>query len=77
MLSQHINRYIELHRSLGFKFRTQAYLLRHFARFAEARNDSSCAQRNSRGVGERQASAPQHGPIVSRSTICPSLAGRG
>lgn len=40
MLSEHVNRYIELHRSLGFKFRTQAYLLRHFVRFAEARNDA-------------------------------------
>ncbi|MDC0935094.1 tyrosine-type recombinase/integrase [Pirellulales bacterium] len=40
MLSEHTNRYIELHRSLGFKFRSQAYLLRHFSRFAEARNES-------------------------------------
>ena len=40
MLSEHVNRYIELHRSLGFKFRTQAYLLHHFVRFAELRGDT-------------------------------------
>jgi integrase len=39
MLSEHINRYIELHRALGFKFRVQACLLHHFLRFAESRGD--------------------------------------
>jgi len=39
MLTDKINRYIELHRSLGFKFRTQAILLRNFASFAKARNE--------------------------------------
>ena len=39
MLSDAINRYVELHRALGFKFRLQAYLLRNFARFAESRGD--------------------------------------
>ena len=28
MLNDTINRYVELHRALGFKFRLQAYLLR-------------------------------------------------
>jgi len=39
MLSEHVSRYIELHRSLGFKFRLQACLLNHFVRFAESRGD--------------------------------------
>lgn len=40
MLSEHVNRYVELHRSLGFKFKQQACLLRHFARFAESCGDT-------------------------------------
>jgi integrase len=39
MLSEYVNRYIELHRAMGFKFRIQAYLLRHFVRFAESCGD--------------------------------------
>ncbi len=39
MLSNDITRYVDLHRELGFKFRLQECLLRHFARFAEARGD--------------------------------------
>lgn len=39
MLNDAINRYVELHRALGFKFRLQAYLLRSFAKFAESRGD--------------------------------------
>ena len=39
MLSERVSRYIELHRSLGFKFRLQACLLNHFVRFAESRGD--------------------------------------
>jgi integrase len=39
MLSEHINRYIELHRAMGFKFRTQACLLHHFLRYAESQGD--------------------------------------
>ena len=44
MLSEDITRYVELHRAMGFKFRLQACLLRHFARFAEPRGD--CFVRN-------------------------------
>ncbi len=44
MLSEDITRYVELHRAMGFKFRLQAYLLRHFSRFAESRGD--CLVRN-------------------------------
>lgn len=40
MLHKHIERYIALHRSLGFKFRSQAYLLRHFGRFAVSRKET-------------------------------------
>lgn len=39
MLSQDVTRYVDLHRAMGFKFRTQYILLRHFASFAEARGD--------------------------------------
>jgi integrase len=39
MLSQDIIRYVELHRAMGFKFRTQHLLLRNFSRFAAQRGD--------------------------------------
>lgn len=39
MLSQDIIRYVELHRTMGFKFRSQHSLLRSFARFAEQQGD--------------------------------------
>jgi|APFre7841882724_1041349.scaffolds.fasta_scaffold10046_4 integrase len=39
MLVEDITRYVELRRAMGFKFRVPAYLLRHFARFAESRGD--------------------------------------
>jgi integrase len=39
MLNEDITRYVELHQAMGFKFRLQACLLRHFARFAESRGD--------------------------------------
>ena len=39
MLSQDLTRYVDLHRSLGFKFRTQHSLLRNFVAFAEAHGD--------------------------------------
>jgi integrase len=39
MLSEDVTRYVELHRAMGFKFRLQDYLLRHFVRFAEPRGD--------------------------------------
>lgn len=41
MLSEHVSRYIELRRSLGFKFKLQACLLNHFVRFAESRGDTT------------------------------------
>lgn len=39
MLSNDIDRHIELRRALGFKYRVQASLLRSYARFAEERGD--------------------------------------
>ena len=39
MLSQDLMRYVELHRSLGFKFRTQHALLRSFVAFTEVPGD--------------------------------------
>ena len=39
MLSEALTRYVELHRSVGFKFRTQHLLLRNFVQFAEAHGD--------------------------------------
>jgi integrase len=55
MLNEDIIRYVELHRAMGFKFRLQAYLLRHFARFAEPRGE--CFVRNET-VLEWAAQAP-------------------
>lgn len=41
MLTKDITHYVELHRTMGFKFKLQACLLRHYARYAEARGDQS------------------------------------
>ena len=39
MLKHDVRRYIELHRSMGFKFRIQGLLLRNYVAFAEAPGD--------------------------------------
>lgn len=39
MLNQDIHRYVELQRSIGFKFRSQGLLLRSFVTFAEDHAD--------------------------------------
>jgi integrase len=39
MLNLALTRYVDLHRSVGFKFKTQHLLLRNFVRFAEAQGD--------------------------------------
>jgi integrase len=39
MLSQDLTRYVDLHRSLGFRFRIQHSVLRNFVAFAEAKGD--------------------------------------
>jgi len=41
MLTKDITHYVELHRAMGFKFKLQACLLRHYVRYAEARGDQS------------------------------------
>lgn len=46
MLSKNINKYIELHCSLGFNFRTPAILLRNFASFADQRNEKFVTVQN-------------------------------
>ena len=38
MLSDAVNRHIELYRSMGFKYRVQAYMLQSFAAFAQNRS---------------------------------------
>lgn len=40
MLSKMINRYVELHRAMGFKYRIQNSLLQHFSVFAQQRGDT-------------------------------------
>jgi len=40
MLSADVSRYVNMHRALGFKYRTQDLLLRNFAVFAEAEGDT-------------------------------------
>ncbi len=40
MLNQDLDRYVDLHQSLGFKFRTQRLLLRNFVAFAEHAGDT-------------------------------------
>lgn len=39
MLSEAVNRHIELYRSMGFKYKVQAYMLRSFADFAQGRSE--------------------------------------
>ena len=39
MLSDAVNRHIELYRSMGFKYKVQAYMLHSFAAFAESRSE--------------------------------------
>ena len=39
MLSDAVNRHIELYRSMGFKYRVQAYMLQSFAAFAQNRSE--------------------------------------
>lgn len=40
MLIKMINRYVELHRAMGFKYRNQNCLLQHFAAFAKQQGDT-------------------------------------
>lgn len=40
MLSESVNRHIELYRSMGFKYKVQAYMLHSFADFAQGRSEN-------------------------------------
>jgi integrase len=59
MLKHDVRRYIELHRSMGFKFRIQGLLLKNYVAFAEAHGDHFI--RTSRAIewAGQSASAPQ------------------
>ena len=41
MLAAAVSHFVEMHRALGFKYRTQDLLLRNFAAFAEAKGDTT------------------------------------
>ncbi|MCB1702607.1 MAG: hypothetical protein KDI14_17445 [Halioglobus sp.] len=58
MLSDAIQQYVEHHRALGYKYRTQSGLLRNFAVYAEAQGDE--VVRTQRALDwARQAPSPQ------------------
>lgn len=59
MLSDDVSRYVELRRSLGFKVRATACLLRRYAEFAEARGDSFVQTRTVMDWAVKGPSAPQ------------------
>ena len=59
MLSQDLTRYVDLHRSLGFRFRIQHSLLRNFVAFAEAHGDEFVHVNRVLGWAARAPSPPQ------------------
>lgn len=59
MLTDNITRYIELHRALGFKFKLQASLLYHFARYAEPRGDDTVRNESVLAWAAEAPSPPQ------------------
>lgn len=59
MLNQDIRRYVELHRSMGFKFRIQGLLLRNFVAFAENHGDRFIQTSRAIEWAGRAPSAPQ------------------
>lgn len=59
MLSQDLIRYVDLQRSLGFKFRVQHSLLRNFVSFAEAAGDDFARADRVLNWAARAPSAPQ------------------
>jgi len=59
MMSDDVSRYIDLRRSLGFKVRATACLLRRYAEFAEARGDSFVQTRTVMDWAAKAPSAPQ------------------
>ena len=59
MLSQDLALYVELHRSLGFKFRSQRILLQSFAAFAEEQGDKHVRSDRVIAWAAHAPSAPQ------------------
>jgi integrase len=59
MLSQDLTRYVDLHRSLGFRFRIQHSLLRNFVTFAEGQGDEFVCVDRALDWAARAPSPPQ------------------
>ena len=59
MLSQDVALYIDLHHSLGFKFRSQRILLQSFAAFAEEQGDKHIRSDRVIAWAAHAPSAPQ------------------
>jgi integrase len=59
MLSQDIIRYVELHRAMGFKFRTQHSLLKNFSIFASQKGDAYVYTQTVLDWAARAPSPPQ------------------
>jgi len=59
MLSEDMTRYVDLHRGLGFRFRTQHGLLRSFVVFAESHGDALIQSRRVLDWASHAPSAPQ------------------
>jgi len=59
MLSEDLDRYIALHRSLGFKYRIQATLLRSFVGFAADQGDTVVCTKTALAWAAQAASPPQ------------------
>ena len=77
MLSQDLTRYVDLHRSVGFKFRIQHSVLRNFVAFAEAQGDQFVRVTRVLDWAARAPSPPQRrGPAAHGPTLRPRLAGR-
>ena len=64
MLSDAVNRHIELYRSMGFKYKVQAYMLHSFAAFAESRSEEFIQTDYSFGMGEKVLRRPVNAMIA-------------
>lgn len=92
MLSEDLDRHISLHHVLGYKFRTQAQLLRNFVAYAEARGDQiisadrvlawavvapSPQQRRNRLLEVRRFAIAMHAEDRRHEVPAPDALGRG
>ena len=66
MLTQAVEHYISLQRSLGYKFDDQAHSLRQFAEYAVARGDSFIRFERVLAWGALTLSAPRRRTLVAR-----------